>query len=175
MKVLLLIGLIALMPPELTDKEGEQATPTLAPSAQIEAPPSSSKLDLIRRFLRAVGRQAQLDTGSFLERHAMPGGAMWQVTTGQPLTETFGEGFARRRAALINAYARHRDEYQREYESHVNWEFTEDELREIVGFLERPVGRHFLDGRWRMDAYVGTNTEEIEEQIVREAMAALAQ
>jgi hypothetical protein len=89
------------------------------------------------------------------------------------LTESLGESFARRRTALINAYARHRVEYQREYESHVNWEFTEDELREIVGFLERPVGRHFLDGRWRMDAYVGTNTEELEEQIVREAMAAL--
>lgn len=99
---------------------------------------------------------------------------MWEVRAGQPLMETLEEGFTRRRAALINAYARHRDEYQREYESHVNWEFTEDELREIVGFLEGPVGRHFLDGRWRMDAYVGTNTEEIEEQIVREAMAALA-
>jgi hypothetical protein len=99
---------------------------------------------------------------------------MWQVTTGQPLTESLVDGFARRRAALINAYARHRAEYQREYESHVNWEFSEDELREIVGFLERPVGRHFLEGRWRMDAYVGTNAEQIEEQIVTEAMAAIA-
>jgi hypothetical protein len=55
----------------------------------------------------------------------------------------------------------------------VNWEFTEAELAEIVGFLERPVGKHFLDGRWRMEAYVGTDTEEWEEQIVKEAMANL--
>lgn len=100
---------------------------------------------------------------------------MWQVPTDGQLTESLLDGFGRRRAALIDAYERHRADYQKEYESHVNWEFTEDELREIVGFLERPAGRHFLDGRWRMDAYVGTNTEEIEEQIVREAMAALAQ
>ena len=51
---------------------------------------------------------------------------------------------------------------------------TEAELAEIVAFLERPVGKHFLDGRWRMEAYTGTNTEEMEEQIVKEAMASLA-
>jgi hypothetical protein len=138
-------------------------------------PPSPSKLDLIRRLLIAIGLQAKLDSGSFLERHAMPGGAMGQSTTGEPRPETIGDGFEKRRAALLDAYARHRAEYQEEYESHLNWEFTEDELREIVRFFERPVGRHFLDGRWRMDAYVGTNTEEVDEQIVREAMAALGQ
>jgi hypothetical protein len=175
MKILLLIGSITFMPPERTEADNQRATPMLAPSAQIDVPPSPSKSDLIRRFLRAIGRQAQLDTGSFLERHAMPGGAMWRVTTGASLNESFAEGFARRRAALIDAYARHRAEYQQEYESHLNWEFTENELREIVGFLEGPTGRHFLDGRWRMDAYVGSNTEGIEEQIVSEAMAALAQ
>ena len=174
MKVLLLIGMVALMPPELTDRDGEQAAPALAASAENEALPSPSKLDLIRRFLRSIGRQAELDTGSFLDRHAMPGGAMWQVTAGQPLTGNVLEGFDKRRAALVDAYARHRAEYQQEYENHVNWEFTEDELREIVGFLERPVGKHFLDGRWRMDAYVRTNTKDTEEQIVREAMALLA-
>ena len=162
------------MAPEHPPKDGELAGRGLAPSSQVEVPPSSSKLDLIRRFLSAIGLQARLDTGSFLERHSMPGGVMWQGTTGGPIAETLGGGFDRRRAALLDAYDRHRAEYQREYESHVNWEFTEEELREIVGFLERPVGRHFLDGRWRMDAYVGTNTEAMEEQIVRDAMAALA-
>jgi len=175
MNALLLLGLAALMAPEGTGRDNEQAPPALAPSAQINMPPSPAKLDLIRRFLRAIGQQARLDTGSFLERYAIPGGAMWQPSNGASRPETLAGGFDRRKAALINAYARHRADYQQAYERHVNWEFTEDELREIVAFLERPVGRHFLDGRWRMDAYVGTDTEEIEEQIVREAMANLAE
>lgn len=174
MKTLLLLGLAVLMAPQGTGRDNEQAQPALAPSAQISVPPSPAKLDLIRRFLRAIGQQSRLDTGSFLERYAMPGGPMWQDSSGASQTETFAGGFDRRKAALINAYARHRADYQQAYERHVNWEFTEDELREIVTFLERPVGRHFLDGRWRMDAYVGTDTEEIEEQIVRDAMASLA-
>jgi hypothetical protein len=74
-------------------------------------------------------------------------------------------------AALTTAYAKHRAEYQEAYESHVNWEFTESELAQIVTFLESPVGKHFLDGRRRMEAYVGTDTEDLEEQIVKEAMA----
>lgn len=175
MNTLLLAGWIALMPQESADGNGDRAASTLAPAAQIDAPPSASKLDLIRRFLRAIGRQDELDTGSFLERHAMPGGAMWHAPADGRLAESVIDGFTRRRAALLAAYERHRADYQQEYESHVNWEFTEEELREIVGFLERPVGRHFLHGRWRMDAYVGTNTEEMEERIVSEAMAALAE
>jgi hypothetical protein len=99
---------------------------------------------------------------------------MWQATADEGHAESFAVGFHRRKAALLNAYARHREEYQQEYEGHVNWEFAEDELRDIVHFLERPAGRHFLDGRWRMEAYVGTNTKKIEEQIVKEAVAALA-
>jgi hypothetical protein len=31
-----------------------------------------------------------------------------------------------------------------------------------------------LDGRWRMEAYVGTDTEDLEQQIVAEATASLA-
>jgi len=99
---------------------------------------------------------------------------MWQVSNGQALTESLKDGFDKRMRALTTAYAPHRAEYQQAYESHVNWEFTEAELAEIVTFLERPVGKHFLDGRWRMEAYTGTNTEEMEEQIVKEAMASLA-
>ena len=77
-------------------------------------------------------------------------------------------------SALKKSYAKHRLTYQQAYESHVNWEFTEAELVQIVSFLEQPVGKHFLDGRWRMDAYVGTNTEKLEQQIVTEARASLA-
>lgn len=175
MKMLLLIGIASIMTPTGTVMNGEQVVPSPTPSPQIDAPPSPAKLDLIRRFLRATGVQARIDSGNFLERHALPGGTMWPAAPdGQQHPDTLFGAIERRIAALHDAYARHRSDYQREYERHVDWEFTEDELREIVEFLERPVGRHYLDGSWRMNAYVGTNTEDIEEQIVQEAMAALA-
>lgn len=173
MTTLLLLGFAALSAPDNAMAAPPEAPQTLAPSAQIDVPASPSKLLLIRRFLRAIGRQDQLDTGSFLERYAIPRGPMWQVSSGQVLSESLSEGLKKRMTALTNAYAKHRAEYQRAYEDHVNWEFTEAELSEMVGFLERPAGKHFLDGRWRMEAYVGTNTEELEEQIVKEAMASL--
>ena len=173
MKTFLLLGLAALLSPANALAAPPVPAQTLAPSAQNDEPPSPSKLLLIRRFLRAIGRQDQLDTGSFLERYAIPGGPMWQVSTGQVLTDSLTGGFEKRMAALRNAYAKHRAEYQRAYDDHVNWEFSEGELAEIVGFLERPVGKHFLDGRWRMEAYVGTNTEELEAQIVKDAVASL--
>lgn len=100
---------------------------------------------------------------------------MWQVSKDQGLLpDSFSGGFERRLTALTNAYAKHRAAYQQAFESHVNREFSEAELVEIVAFLDRPAGKHFLDGRWRMEAYVGTNMEELEEQIVKEAMASLA-
>lgn len=174
MKPFLLLGVAALLSTSAALAAPPQASETLAPSAQIDKPPSPSKLLLVRRFLRAIGLQQQLDSGSFLERYAIPGGPMWQVTSGQGVQESLKGGFEQRMAALNNAYAKHRAEYQQAYEDHVNWEFTEAELGEIVGFLERPVGKHFLDGRWRMEAYVGTNTERMEEQILKDAMAGLA-
>ena len=175
MKTLWIIGLAALLTPaNASAEDGQQQSKTLAPSAQIDTPPSPSKLILIRRYLRAIGRQDQLDTGSFLERYAIPGGPMWQSPTSGAAADTLLGGFERRMTALKNAYAKHRASYQQAYESHVNWEFTEAELAQIVSFLESPVGKHFLDGRWRMDAYVGTDTEEMEEQIVKEATAALS-
>lgn len=99
---------------------------------------------------------------------------MWQVESGSQITESLTGGFEKRMAALKKAYEKHRTTYQQAYENHVNWEFTEDELTQIVDFLERPVGKHYLDGRWRMEAYVGTDTEGLEEQIVAEARASLA-
>jgi len=173
MKTLLLLGFAALLWPANSFAAPVQSIQTLAPSARIDEPPSPSKLLLIRRFLRAIGRQDQLDTGSFLERYAVPGGSMWQTANGEGVTESLEAGFEKRMTALTNVYTKYRAEYQQAYEDHVNWEFTEAELAEIVGFLERPAGKHFLDGRWRMEAYVGTNTEELEEQIVNEAMANL--
>ena len=98
---------------------------------------------------------------------------MWQVRNGSPLTETLSGGFERRMTALKKAYDKRRSAYQQAYENHVNWEFTEEELAQIVDFLERPAGKHYLDGRWRMEAYVATDTEELEEQIVAEAQASL--
>lgn len=146
---------------------------TLAPSAQVEKPASLAKMALIRRFMKAIGLQDKLDTGSFLERYAVPGGPMWTVSSGETLRETLSSGFEKRMTALRSAYAQHRAEYQEASEDHLNWEFTEAELTEIVGFLEGPVGQHYLDGQWRMEAYVGTNTEDLEERIVSEAQASL--
>ena len=58
----------------------------------------------------------------------------------------------------------------REYEQHINWEFTEDELRQMVAFVESSVGKHYLEGSWRMEAYIGTNIKETEQALVAEAV-----
>ena len=97
---------------------------------------------------------------------------MWHLQN--RASETLKGGFERRFAALKHAYSNHRVAYQRAYERHVNWEFTETELAQIVSFLESSVGQHYLDGRWRMEAYVGTDTEDMEEQIVKQAIATLS-
>lgn len=143
------------------------------PSAQISKPPSPTKLKLIRQFLQRIGLQERLDTGSFLERHALPGGSMWAVTPGEAITESLLDGFKIRFAALKAAYAKRRAAFQQAYEDHLNWQFTETELDEIVTFLSKPVGQHYLEGRWRMEAYSSTNTEDMEQEIVDEAVAGL--
>ena len=136
-------------------------------SAHNETPPSRTKLDLIRRFLRAAGIQARIDNASFLDRFAMMGGAVFTAACVQGTT--IGEASQRSISALKKAYENRQHIWQEEYESHVNWEFTQTELEMLVTFLEAPVGQHFLEGCWRMDAYVGTNTEGLIEQIVSEA------
>ncbi len=147
----------------------------MTPSAQINQPPSEAKLRLIRRFMVATGLQNAIDSGSFLERYALPGGPMWQsAASGKQEIGTFSEAMNSRFAALKQAYEKHRKDYQKAYEGHINWEFTEAELAEIVAFLEKPVGQHYLDGSWRMTAYVGTDMEELEQQIVTEAASAAA-
>lgn len=142
-------------------------------SAQINQPPSTAKLKLIKQFLQLIGLQDRLDTGSFLERYALPGGPMWAVTPSESNTENLGGGIKLRFDALKAAYAKRRSAFQQAYEDHLNWEFTESELNDIVTFLGSPVGKHYLDGRWRMEAYAGTNTEDMEANIVKEALASL--
>jgi len=172
MKRLAALSVMVLAAGNATAQQPE-APQALSPAAQIEGTPSPSKLGLIKRYLRAIGRQQELDSGSFLERYAVPGGPMWGKSMTRP-SETLGGGFEKRMEALRAAYSRHRSEYQEAYEQHVNWEFTEDELAEIVNFLEKPVGKHYLDGRWRMDAYVHTDMEDTEAQIVKEAIASIS-
>ncbi|SBV32250.1 protein of unknown function [uncultured Sphingopyxis sp.] len=72
--------------------------------------------------------------------------------------------------ALKSVYEEYRPQYQEAYEDHINWEFTEEELRGIVSFLDSPLGKHYLDGSWRMEAYTGTNMEETEEMLVTKAI-----
>lgn len=138
------------------------------PSANVDTPPSSEKQKLIHRFMRASGLQAKLDSGGFLERYAMIPELDWQK--GRSTTTIF-EALTGPIQALKSIYEKYRPEYQEAYESHINWEFTEDELRQMVAFLESPVGQHYLDGTWRMEAYTGTNMEEIQENLVKEAVA----
>ncbi len=142
---------------------GEQAG-ELAPAAQVDEAPSATKLQLIRRFLVLNGTQAEIDSGSFLDRYGLS-----VRFEGPEEGWTFFDRLSKPIEALRRAYEPHRPEYQEAFESHVNWEFTEDELTEIVAFLETPTGRHFLDGRWRMGAYTDTFMEEVTEQIILQA------
>jgi hypothetical protein len=169
-----LLALIAVITVPTNAFGAEHMRSQTAPSAQIEEAPSASKLQLIKRFMRAIGLQDQLDTGSFLERYAMPGGPLWGAPSGETLTESLSGGFEIRFKALKAAYEKRRAVYQQAYEDHLNWEFTEIELQEIVTFLEAAVGQHYLDGRWRMEAYTNTNTEDMEAEIVKEANDSLA-
>jgi len=139
----------------------------------VAEPASPSKLALIRRFLIANGTQAEIDAGSFLQRFAMPGSPLSMVAASIPGEITFAQAFDLPMKALLAAYEQHRHVWQEEYETHVNWEFDEQELSVIVAFLEGTAGQHFLEGRWRMGAYVGTNTEDLVEQIVADAEAVL--
>lgn len=165
----LLLG-IALVVGAQSGVAGTVSSPSdLAPAAQIAEPPSHSKQLLIKRFLTLIGIQDMLDTGSFLDRHAMPGGPLWSAKSGESLTESLGDGFKVRSEALKAAYAKRQAIYQQAYEDHINWEFTEAELQEIVAFLGKPVGQHYLDGRWRMEAYTNTNMEDMEAEIISEA------
>jgi hypothetical protein len=137
----------------------------------IPEPPSASKLALIREFLRLNGTQAEIDTGSFLDRHSAALRA--ELAVGKPEI-TYGEFLMAPTAALRTAYGKHRQVWQEEYEAHVNWEFTEPELEELVAFMAGATGQKFLESRWRMKAYVGSNTEDLVDEIVADARGLLS-
>ena len=135
-------------------------------SAMNLEPPSPSKAKLIGEFLRLTGIQAKIDEGGFFDRCCGPGGLVFAAL---PPDTLYGDASKIARAAVRTAYAPHRSTWQSEYEQHVNWEFEEAELGEIVSFLASPAGEHYREGMWRMNAYIGTNTEHLSEEIVREA------
>lgn len=144
---------------------------SLAPSARIESPPTVEKLKLIRRFMTVVGIQGRLDSGSFLERYAFVPELGWHEGGDEDRTESnLMDGFTGPIEALKYVYEKYRPIYQSEYEQHLNWEFTEDELRQMIAFFDSSVGKHYLDGTWRMEAYIGTNMEETEQALVAEAV-----
>ena len=144
---------------------------SLAPSARIEAPSTEEKLELIRRFMTVVGIQSRLDSGSFLERYAFVPGLGWHEGETENRTESnLLGGLTGPIEALKAVYEKYRPVYQSEYEEHLNWEFTDDELRQMIAFFDSDVGKHYFDGTWRMEAYIGTNMEEIEQALVAEAL-----
>jgi len=137
------------------------------PSAMNEQPASSEKHALILRFMCATGLQDEIDSGSFLERYAVNPRLDWQNGTGET---TIIEMFTGPIEALRTEYEQYRERYQEEFENHINWEYTEEELRQLVTFFESPVGQHYIEGDWRMRAYSATNLEEIEWELVQKAV-----
>ena len=135
-----------------------------------EESPSPAKRSLIRRYLAASGSQDMIDSGTFLDHLAGPGGPLSDLL---PAKASLEDHFALPLKALKQAYQKHREIWQEEYESHVDGMFEEDELSQVVDFLESPSGRRYLDARWRMDAYIETNTEAVVEHIVAEAREVL--
>ncbi len=135
-----------------------------------EDSPSPAKRALIGRYLAASGLQTRIDSGAFLDHLAFPGGPLTGLLPEQVSLRDF---FTGPMGALKQAYEKHRDIWQEEYESHVDGMFGEDELLQVVNFLESPSGRLYLDAQWRMDAYIETNTEAVVEHIVAEAQASL--
>jgi hypothetical protein len=171
-KIILAIVLLgAPLTPTLAEAPNHRTS--LAPSARIDSPPTEEKLELIRRFMRAADIQSRLDSGSFLERYAFVPELGWNESGAENRSVTnVLETFTGRVEALEAVYEKYRPVYQSEYEQHLNWEFTEEELRQMIGFLESSVGQHYLDGSWRMEAYVSTNMEETEQALVTEAVQA---
>ncbi len=142
-------------------------------SAMIEEPPSPAKLALIRRFLIANGTQAEIDNGRFLHRFAVPGSLLFEIMAGGPIETNLRQAFDLPMEALMRAYEKKRSTWQDEHERHVNWEFEADELLLIVSFVASAADQHFLEGRRRIGAYVGTNTEHLVDQIIAEAQVDL--
>lgn len=169
-KIILAVALLgAPLSPSMAEAPNHRTS--LAPSARIEAPPTEEKLALIRRFMTVVGIQSRLDSGSFLERYAFVPGLGWHEGRVENRKESnLLGGITGPIEALKAVYEKYRPVYQSEYEQHLNWEFTEDELRQMIAFFDSAVGQHYLGGTWRMEAYISTNMEETEQALVAEAV-----
>ena len=130
---------------------------------------SASKPDLICRFLKATGIQEQIEHGDFLRGFADEVKLRIVRAGGMPPSPGLREAVL---SALRDAYEKHRDVWQEDYEKRVDRVFSEDELRDVVAFLDKPAGQHFLEGLWRMEEYIVAKRELIE-QICREAETAV--
>jgi hypothetical protein len=139
-------------------------------AAQILEPASAAKLVLIRDYLRLCGAQRAIDEGWLWRRYWLPGGEVFDA-----VPEGISPGTAMERAmgALLAAYEPHRSALQAAYEEHVNWEFEEDELAEVVRFLGTAAGQHYRDAAESMDFYVECAIREPFEDIVEEARIAV--
>ena len=143
----------------------------IAPSKRDISPPSAEKLTLIQKFMNSSGLQDRIDTGIFLEKYAFLPEIEWGSNTENASeNEPFLHQLKVTTYALKSVYEKYRPQYQEAFEDHINWEFTEEELRAIVNFIESPLGKHYLDGSQRMEAYTGTTMEETEALIVRQAV-----
>jgi hypothetical protein len=133
------------------------------PSAMNTEPPTPEKLRLVREFLVATGLQDEIDQARFLDRY------QGRVRAALPTTMTYGAWLGAPAELVQRAYKPHRQIWQEEYESHVHWEFSEGELAEAIRFFGGEAGRHFREGLFRLRAYVGSNTEDLVEQVIAEA------
>jgi hypothetical protein len=140
-------------------------------SEQEDWPPSDAKMTLIRRYLAATGVQDRIEKGSFLDRYTAPGGAVFEA--GMKKAGTIVECLTCGIDAVRRAYSPHQYIWQNQYEQHIHFKFSVEQLEVIVDFLESPTRLHFRDWEWRMDAYISSNTEDIVEQIVDEAIATI--
>jgi hypothetical protein len=138
-----------------------------------DSPPENFKMALSQRYLLATGMQERIDNAAFLQWHAAPGGMIWDAASKR------GGGLlqcaTRASRAVKTAYAPHREIWQEEYERHIDNAFSAEMLEQIVDFFESKAGSEFLNWQWRMDAYITTNTEELVDQILNDAIRILAE
>lgn len=152
------------------------AAAIMTPSAAGEAPPSPEKQKLIAEFLDLTGISGRISSASLMDVYAASDGGRAMMANAGPDGAYHGDLIDGPMGLVLKAYKdafrKHADDFRKAYAAHVNWEFTDGELRQINGFLSSKVGRHYLEGEWRMRAYVGTDTEDLTWQVAAEAKAA---
>ncbi len=140
-------------------------------------PINPEKLKLIHAFMRASRLQAKVDSGEVVPKQARA--AIWKAMTvrfedGALGDVLFPDFVAAPGRALSQAYAPQRDEWQAQYENHLNQEYANAELEALTAFFDSPLGKHYLDGEWRMRTYIRSNMEPAVEDLQTEAEAILA-